>query len=226
VPLTYACVQAYRNEQEALPFSERDAVVRTPSRMGSFVQLSSFSTTSSTPPSLSATAQTTSATPSASGGLFAPELSHAFDAVPALPFMIRPAAETASSAPVPQQGVRATPATVPTAITSNIRTLRRIRHMRAALRAKVHICADMCVRCACLTQDDLTRMTTTQEEQGPVAAAAAVAFTMPDDANSDVAAPTDLAQGLGLLAYHAGFEGSSSSSSPARRSVVAAVGTR
>jgi hypothetical protein len=71
-------------------------------------------------------------------------------------------------------------------------------------------------------------MMTTQEEQGPVAAAAAVAFTMPDDANNDVAAPTDLAQGLGLLAYHAGFEGSSSSSSfsPARRSVVAAVGTR
>jgi hypothetical protein len=114
--------------------------------MGSFVRLSA-----------AAAAAAVAAAPVAQSGggdndtgLFLPEFSHAFDAVPAVPFAVRATAaagEEKAHMPAPcRTGTQA-----PTAVAANIRTLRRIRHMRAALRAQVRACVVSCrATCACV----------------------------------------------------------------------------
>jgi hypothetical protein len=104
-----------------------------------------------------------------SGDLFLPEFSHAFDAVPAVPFAVRSTAAGEEKAHMPAPGRTGTQAlaVAPTAVAGNIRTLRRIRHMRAALRAKVRgvscgvvsCCVVSCCVCACAVVRVRTQLT-------------------------------------------------------------------
>ena len=118
--------------------------------MGSFVRLSSSTAVAAAPVAQSGGRD--------SGGLFLPEFSHAFDAVPAVPFAVRSTAAAAAPAAAGEEKAHMpapyrTGTQAPTAVAANIRTLRRIRRMRAALRAKVRACVVSCrvVRrvCAC-----------------------------------------------------------------------------